>query len=143
MSESAIQSPRLLIVEDSKIDQLIYRQTLRDFTLEFAESGEAGLERMASVRFDLVVLDFQLPRMNGDQVLAEIRARFGPTPPVVIVTGGGSESVAVELLKKGASDYVTKDELHTPRVATAVRGALERHWLDQARRQAEDELRRR
>ena len=143
MIKSAPESPRLLIVEDSKLDQLIYRQTLRDFTLEFAESGEAGLERMAHARFDLVVLDFQLPRMNGDEVLAEIRARFGPAPPVVIVTGGGSESVAVELLKRGASDYVTKDELHTPRVASAVRGALERHWLDQARRQAEDELRRR
>jgi signal transduction histidine kinase len=50
--------------------------------------------------------------------------------------------VAVDLLKRGASDYVTKDELHTPRVAAAVRGALERQRLDQARRKAEEEVRR-
>ena len=61
---------------------------------------------------------------------------------MVIVTGGGSENLAVELLKKGASDYVTKDELHTPRVASAVRAAMERHRLELAHRRAEDELRR-
>ena len=51
--------------------------------------------------------------------------------------------MAVDLLKQGAYDYVTKDDLHTPRVAAAVRRALDRHWLDRARRKAEDELRRR
>jgi signal transduction histidine kinase len=72
-------------------------------------------------------------------VLARIR-RDDPELPVVIVTGGCGEDAADELLKRGASDYVTKAELHTPRVASAVRGALERHRLDLARRRAEDEL---
>jgi signal transduction histidine kinase len=143
MVEFDSRVPRLLIVEDSKHDQMIYRNTLRDFALEFADSGESGLERLARERFDLVILDFQLPRMNGDEVLAQIRAGLGLDLPVVIVTGGGSESVAVDLFKRGAYDYVTKDDLHTPRVAAAVRGALDRHWLDLARRTAEDELRRR
>jgi signal transduction histidine kinase len=143
INESDSPTPRLLVIEDSAADQSIYRRTLRDFELEFADSGEEGLDRLARERFDLVVLDFQLPRMNGDQVLSQIRSALRLDLPVVIVTGGGSESVAVELLKRGASDYVAKDELHTLRVAAAVRGALERHRLDQARRQAEEELRRR
>ncbi|MEJ7638383.1 MAG: ATP-binding protein [Singulisphaera sp.] len=143
MIETDSHVPRILIVEDSRPDQLIYRHTLRDFDLVFADSGETGLERLASEEFDLVVLDFQLPRMNGDQVLSRIREELRLDLPVVIVTGGGSESVAVDLLKQGAYDYVTKDDLHTPRVAAAVRGALDRHWLDRARRKAEDELRRR
>jgi two-component system, NtrC family, sensor kinase len=133
---------RVLVIEDSKADQLVYRRTLHEFDLVFADSGEIGLERLAEDRFDLVVLDYHLPRMNGDEVLARIRLALDPELPVVIVTGGGSENVAVDLLKRGASDYVTKDELHTPRVAAAVRGALERHRLDLARRKAEDELRR-
>ena len=143
MIETDTHVPRILIVEDSRPDQLIYGHTLRDFELVFVESGETGLERLATEAFDLVVLDFQLPRMNGDQVLSRIRDELGLDLPVVIVTGGGSESVAVDLLKQGAYDYVTKDDLHTPRVAAAVRGALDRHWLDLARRRAEDELRRR
>jgi two-component system NtrC family sensor kinase len=133
---------RVLVIEDSKADQLVYRRTLHEFDLVFADSGEVGLDRLDHDRFDLVVLDYHLPLMNGDEVLARIRLALDPELPVVIVTGGGSENVAVDLLKRGASDYVTKDELHTPRVATAVRGALERHRLDLARRKAEDELRR-
>ncbi len=134
---------RVLVIEDSKVDQLVYRRTLHEFDLEFADSGESGLERIAAERFDLVVLDFHLPRLNGDEVLARIKGGSDPELPVVMVTGGGNENVAVEMLKRGASDYVTKDDLHTPRVASAVRGALERHRLDLARRRAEDELRRR
>ncbi len=134
---------RILVIEDSPADRSIYRRTLHEFDLAFADSGESGLDRIAREAFDLVILDYQLPRMNGDEVLARIKAGPRPDLPVVIVTGGGSENVAVDLLKRGASDYVTKDELHTPRVASAARGSLERHRLDRARRAAEEELRRR
>jgi two-component system, NtrC family, sensor kinase len=133
---------RILVIEDNKADQSVYRRTLQEFDLEFADSGEAGLERLACGSIDLVVLDYQLPRLKGDEVLARIRQEFGPEMPVVIVTGGGSENVAVDLLKQGASDYLTKDELHTPRVASALRGAFERRRLDLARRKAEEDLRR-
>jgi two-component system, NtrC family, sensor kinase len=142
MTDNETERRRILVIEDNKADQSVYRRTLREFDLEFADSGESGLERLAKGSIDLVVLDFHLPRLNGDEVLAQIRQGLGPELPVVIVTGGGSENVAVDLLKKGASDYVTKDELQTPRVASAVRGALERHRLDLARRRAEDELHR-
>jgi two-component system NtrC family sensor kinase len=134
---------RILVIEDSEADQSVYRRTLRGFDLEFANSGESGLDRLAEGRFVLVILDYHLPRMNGDDVLAGIRGGPDPEIPVVIVTGGGCENLAVEMLKKGASDYVTKDELHTPRVASAVRASLERHRLEMAHRRSEDELHRR
>ncbi len=143
MIDQADGRSRVLVIEDSKADQSVYRRTLHEFDLSFADSGESGLARIAAEPFDLVVLDYHLPRMNGDEVLAGIRAGASPELPVVIVTGGGSENVAVDLLRRGASDYVTKDELHTPRVASAARGALERHRLELARRRAEEELRRR
>lgn len=143
MSDPSPKIPRLLVIEDSKADQLVYRRTLRDFELEFADSGELGLDRLEHERFDLVILDFQLPLMNGDEVFGRIRSNLGLDLPVVIVTGGGSESVAVDMLKQGAYDYVTKDDLHTPRVAAAVRSALDRHWLGRARSRAEEELRHR
>jgi signal transduction histidine kinase len=133
---------RVLVIEDSKADQSVYRRTLHEFQLVFADNGERGLELLAETPFDLVVLDYHLPKMNGDEVLARIRLTLDPDLPVVVVTGGGSENVAVDLIKSGASDYVTKEELHTPRVAAAVRGALERHRLELARREAQEELRR-
>ncbi len=132
---------RLLVIEDNRPDQLIYKRTLADFDIVFADSGEAGLDLLDREPFDLVVLDYQLPSINGDEVLRRIRDALGLETPVVIVTGGGSENVAVEMIRKGANDYVTKDELQTPRVATAVRGAIQRHKLLLARRQAEAELR--
>ena len=140
---SAGGTPRVLVIEDSPSDRAAYRRSLREFRLDFAETGEAGLARLANEPFDAVVLDFNLPRMNGDEVLSQIRDGgdgFGQIP-VVIVTGGGSEGVAVDLLKRGASDYITKEDLHTPRVASAVRFALERHRLDRDHRRAEEELR--
>lgn len=141
MSSTAESHPRLLVVEDSPSDQLIYRHTLRDFDLSFADSGETGLQRLATESFDLVILDYQLPRMNGGEVLNSIRASLKLDIPVVVVTGGGSESVAVDLLKRGAYDYVTKDDLHTPRVAASVHASLKRHWLEIARHRAEEQLR--
>jgi len=137
------QAQRLLIVEDNPSDRRIYRRTLRDFDLHFAESGEVALRRLAAEPFDGVVLDFDLPGLDGQQVLDRIRAELGLDLPVVIVTGGGSEDLAVGLLKCGAQDYVTKDLLATPRIAAAVLGALDRHRLDRARRDAEEALRRR
>lgn len=137
------QAQRLLIVEDNPSDRRIYRRTLRDFDLHFAESGEVALRRLAAEPFDGVVLDFDLPGLDGQQVLDRIRAELGLDLPVVIVTGGGSEDLAVGLLKCGAQDYVTKDLLATPRIAAAVLGAMDRHRLDRARRDAEEALRRR
>jgi signal transduction histidine kinase len=87
------------------------------------------------------VVDFQLPGINGGQVLDQIQSRPELDVPVVVITGGGSETLAADLLRRGAADYVTKDELTSPRLLTSLRGALERHRLDQARRRAEDELR--
>ena len=116
---------RLLIIDDNPRDQRIYRRTLFGFDHTFAESGEEGLERLAGGGYDLVLLDYQLPTINGDLVLGKIRDDLDPELPVV-VTGGGSEVLAVELLKQGATDYLSKDELHTPRVAQAIRDEEER-----------------
>ncbi|MEO6808831.1 MAG: ATP-binding protein [Isosphaeraceae bacterium] len=132
---------RLLVIEDSPRDRDIYRRALHDFGLDFAESGEVGLNRLSREPFDAVVVDYQLPGIDGGQVLDQIQGRTELDLPVLVITGGGSEALAADLLRRGADDYVTKDELTSPRLLIALRGALERHRLDQARRFAEAELR--
>jgi len=72
-----------------------------------AESGEDGLKQFAEVRPDVVLLDYNLPGLSGLEVLQ--RLREGDTPvPVVMMTGFGGIEVAVEAMKLGAADYVTK-----------------------------------
>jgi two-component system, NtrC family, sensor kinase len=132
---------RLLIVEDSPFDQALYRRALQDFSLEFAGNGEAALAKLEAEPFDLVVLDHGLPGIDGGEVLDQVRGRLGLDTPIVVVTGFGSETLAAELLRRGASDYVTKDDLNTPRLIAAVIGAIDRQELARERERAETELR--
>ena len=132
---------RVLIIEDSKADQDVFRRTLGAYNLTFVESGEEGLRRVDVEPFDLVLLDFQLPGINGDLVLTAIRSGPHAELPVVVISGVGNEKLAVDLLKRGASDYITKSDLLTSRVAEAVQEALDRRAIEQAHRRGEEELR--
>ena len=130
-----------MIVEDSPLDQELYRRNLGGFALEFASSGEDGLGRLAAGPFDLVVLDHDLPGLDGGEVLDAIREALRLDTPVIIVTGSGSEEIAADLMRRGASDYIPKDVLSSPRLASAISGALERHRLARERERAELEIR--
>lgn len=134
---------RILIIDDRPVDQPIYQRTLGEFELVFVDSGEAGIDRLDREWFDLVILDYRLPGINGDQVLDQIRSSLGLDLPVVVVTGGELECIALDPLKSGAYDFLTTADLETPRIAAAVRSALERHELAHAVRKTERELRRR
>ena len=141
MPSQEARRSRVLIIEDSKADQDVFRRTLSAYDLTFAESGEEGLRRVDLEPFDLVLLDFQLPGINGDLVLTAIRSGPHGELPVIVISGVGNERLAVDLLKRGASDYITKSDLLTSRVAEAVQEALDRRAIEQAHRRGEEELR--
>ena len=141
MPSQDVGRSRVLIIEDSKADQELLRRGLRAFDLTFAESGEEGLLLIEAEPFDLILLDYQLPGINGAQVLGLIRSGAGAEVPVVVVSGAGSETIAVELLKGGAADYITKGELASGRVADAVQAALDRRAAEANRKRNEAELR--
>jgi len=141
-SQDAGQS-RVLIIEDSPADQEVFRRTLSAFDLAFVESGEEGLQRIDAEPFDLILVDFQLPGINGDAVLTAIRSGDHAEIPVVVISGVGNERMAVDLLKRGASDYLTKADLLTSRVADAIQGALDRRAAEATRRREEQALRHR
>jgi two-component system, NtrC family, response regulator AtoC len=77
------------------------------YEVKVAPTGEAGLEELERYRPEAIVLDFNLPGINGLEVLGRIRTR-DPQIKVVMVTGHGSEQVAVDAMKSGAYDYLTK-----------------------------------
>ena len=134
---------RVLIIEDNKADQDLFRRTLSAFDLTFVDSGEEGLRRIEAEPFDLVLVDYQLPGINGDAVLSAIRAGSLPEMPVVVISGVGNENLAVALLKGGASDYVPKADLVSSRVADAIQNALDHRAAEATRRRGEEALRHR
>jgi two-component system, OmpR family, alkaline phosphatase synthesis response regulator PhoP len=100
---------RLLLVEDEPglVLTLRDRLTREGYAFESCADGESGLERAAREAFDLVLLDVMLPRLNGFDVLRELRKR-GVETPVIMLTAKGQVVDKVVGLKLGADDYVTK-----------------------------------
>ena len=100
---------RLLLIEDEPglVLTLRDRLTREGYAIETSSDGESGLERAAGEAFDLVLLDVMLPRMNGFDVLRELRKRSVETP-VIMLTAKSQVVDKVVGLKLGADDYVTK-----------------------------------
>jgi signal transduction histidine kinase len=101
---------RLLVVDDEKdIRELLLRVLSRigSFHVELAENGEEGLQKVSNDSYDLVLTDLKMPKVDGLQLVNEI-ARIKPETLTVLMTGHGSIDSALEAMKRGASDYLTK-----------------------------------
>lgn len=129
----------LVVDDDARL-----RRTLEDVLEELgwdAESVGTGLEGVQQAvqgGYALILLDYQLPDIDGLEVLARLRAADVETP-VVAVTGKGDESIATDFLTRGAVDYVAKPSLTPPRLEMILSRAI---WVaegDEARRPAEAE----
>ncbi|MBL7176127.1 MAG: response regulator [Desulfobacteraceae bacterium] len=108
--------------------------------VEEVVSGEEALYRLAEGNaYDLVLLDYRLPKRDGLNVLEEFMQGV-VLPPVVMITGEGDEQVAVEAMKGGAYDYVVKSEGYLQRLPVVAHRAMEAHHLVVEHRRAEQAL---
>ena len=100
---------RLLLVDDEQdfTSALKRRLSRRGLDVAVADSGEAGLERLAEFSADVVVLDVRMPGMDGLSVLARIKEQW-PSVEVVMLTGHASMEVAIRGMELGAFDYLMK-----------------------------------
>ena len=99
----------VLIIEDERVlaKNLTTYLAREGYEAEAVESGREGLARIDSFHPDMVLLDYSLPDMNGLEVLAALRASRNRTK-VIMITGHGSIEVAVQAMKEGAYDYLSK-----------------------------------
>ena len=102
---------RVLVAEDEesflRVLTTVLESTKR-FSVYPCEEGDEAVAALKRSRFDLVVLDYKMPGMSGLNVLQWIHEQKLDTP-VVMLTGAGSENIAVEAMKLGAYDYLKKD----------------------------------
>ena len=101
---------RILVVDDSPVERRVMGGLLGenpDWTVDFAGDGAEALDRCLTHEPDLVITDFNMPNMDGLQLLNKLKQRH-PRVPVIIATSAGSEELAVTALEQGAASYVPK-----------------------------------
>jgi signal transduction histidine kinase/CheY-like chemotaxis protein len=127
-------SPVVLIVDDSETDRETYSRYLmsaRNFDCQIVdrESAESALQLCKREYPDIILLDYLLPDADGLEFLRELRELRGSLPIVIMLTGQGNESVAVEAMKYGVKDYLIKGELTHEKLITAITNALNTQQL--------------
>jgi two-component system, NtrC family, response regulator AtoC len=120
---------KILIVDDEPFNLDLLEQELADkgYAVERAANGREALRKIDSLPPDLILLDYQMPDMSGLEVLKEIRRRENDVP-VVLITAYGTIERAVQAMKEGAYDFITKP-FDPDHIALVVRKALERERL--------------
>ncbi|KAF0215453.1 MAG: two component sigma-54 specific Fis family transcriptional [Geobacteraceae bacterium] len=100
---------KILIIEDEKpLRELLVIELARSgYKIESADNGEEGIEKYRQEVFNVVLLDMRMPGMDGVEVLKQMRAE-STIPEVIVFTGHGTIETAVECIKHGAYDYLTK-----------------------------------
>ena len=103
------QTTRILVIDDEDSIRISFRGYLEDNDFEVieAENGQEGLDIFFSTPVDLVMVDLKMPVVDGLQVLSEINTK-SPDTPVIVVSGVGAITDAVEALRRGAWDYLVK-----------------------------------
>jgi signal transduction histidine kinase len=121
---------RILIVDDSREDRHTFRRYLErckepEYSVVEAECGEDGLVQCRHLLPDCILLDYNLPDVNGVEFISRLHAELNDdTPAIVILTGVGNETLAVACMKAGAQDYLVKG-ISLDRVSPAISAAVE------------------
>jgi two-component system KDP operon response regulator KdpE len=123
-----VSAGRILVVDDEPQIRRVMRTTLtaHGYEVEDARSGEDGLEKLRAGKYDLVLLDINMPGMGGVEACRTIRQeRHGSELAIIMLTVRSAESDKVEALDAGADDYVTKP-FSTTELLARIRAALRR-----------------
>lgn len=119
---------KILVVEDSSVDRMLVGGLLgkeSEWNIEFANDGQEALDYISTADTlpDVVITDLQMPRVNGLELVTHIRTAH-PATPVVLITSQGSETIAVEALRAGATSFTPKSMMRSDLIRT-VKQVLE------------------
>lgn len=122
---------KILIIEDEAAIRRVLKKIISEendsYEVEEAENGLAGLEMIMSNDYDLVLCDIKMPKMDGVEVLEKVK-KIKPEIPMVMISGHGDLDTAVNTMRLGAFDYISKPP-DLNRLLNTVRNALDRKEL--------------
>ena len=123
--------PKILIIEDEAAIRRVLSKILCEenntYEVEEAEDGSVGLEKIKNNDYDLVLCDIKMPKMDGVEVLEEVK-KIKPEIPMVMISGHGDMETAINTMRLGAFDYISKPP-DLNRLLNTVRNALDRKQL--------------
>lgn len=135
---------KVLIVDDDDVDRMAIRRhlTKTEFTVDVVEASNASIActHLYKDTFNFIFLDYFLPDTDGISLIKRIRTE-GFSCPIVALTGQGDEQIAVDLMKAGASDYLTKSRLSPDNLARSIRNTLKVYQVEQHIQTAQQQLR--
>jgi diguanylate cyclase (GGDEF)-like protein len=132
--------PRLLYIEDDPGQAMLVQRALEreGYRVDLARDGREGLELFARANHDALIVDQNLPRLSGVDVIQTL-SDAKKLPPTVMLTGAGNEDVAVRAMRLGISDYLTKDAgcVYLSMLPSVIRRAIQQRRAQDARVRAE------
>nr|HID59635.1 response regulator [Desulfobacterales bacterium] len=125
---------KVLVVDDEKIVREGCQRVLtgKGYGVVSAENGQEAMDILKREEVDIILLDLKMPVMSGEEVLEKARDQY-PDIPVIIITGHGTVDTAVECMKKGAYDFITKP-FQVDQFLLTVNRASEKRRLEQKAR---------
>jgi DNA-binding NtrC family response regulator len=119
----------ILIIDDEKSIRNVLKDILQHegYQVDEAPDGEQGIKQFSSKSYDLVLCDIKMPKVDGMDVLQQIM-EMNPEVPVIMISGHGTIETAVEAVKKGAFDFISKPP-DLNRLLITIRNALDKNTL--------------
>ena len=116
---------RILVAEDEKLmaKALADQLSRAGFAVEVVYDGESALDFLNKERFDLILLDILMPKMNGLDVLKELKSK-GDTTPIIILSNSSKEETIKEAKSLGANEYFVKSNISLSEVIAAAKKIL-------------------
>lgn len=121
---------RILLADDEQITRysLSLKLNKQGYEVVSESTGKKAIERVKNEEFSLIILDMVMPDVDGTETFEQIR-KINPDVPVIMLSGKASTEKAVEVMKMGAYDYITKPVGHAKEVGLRVERALEKNQL--------------
>lgn len=135
---------KILMIDSDEADLMLVRNLLAKTKLkvniEEVADFRDGVEKIKTEGFDCILIDYYLPNAKGLEVIEELLEVDGKEIPLIVLTRMGSESMATDVMKKGAADYISKNGLNSDSLERSIRNAVKINQLQRQAKAAESAI---